>query len=813
MSIIIKGGSNSQLANVDTLGNLQVLSTPAAISSVAAPWTSATVDNTAQVLFNTGGWSATIVQLNQTSTITGGAVTFEGTYDGVNWESLPATFVLDPQLYTQIVNPYVLTANTNQAVLLVAGGFQQLRVRLDPVILGTGQVTIYWTLLASSPIRNSNSFSLTGSIPAGSNTIGAVTQDATAGPWVQNLTQVGGTAIGLGSDTSANSFPVVIASDQAAIPVSQSGAPWSQNLTYVGGSAISLGSAVSADSIPVVIASDQGAVTVAQSNAANLKATVSQAGSWAVSVSNFPATQPVSSTQLPATLDGDGNLMVAVQGTVPVSGTFWQSVQPVSGTVTANISGSISNTAFGVTGDVAIVNSTTPGSTKIAVTADPITFAAPQHTIVDSGTITANQGGTWNIGTVTNPVTVTQGTAANLNATVVGTGTFAVQAAQTGTWNVRVQDGSGNALTSTTGALDVNLKTSVATVTVAQATAANLNATVVGTVTANAGTGTFTTSDVNAVAQGSTTSGENGFLEMGAVTTAAPTYVTTQTAPLSLDTSGNLRTSVNNTVAVSGTVAATQSGTWNIGSVTSITNAVTVSQGTAANLNATVVGTGTFAVQASQSGTWNVRTQDGSGNALTSTTGALDVNLKTSAATVTVTGIVAATQSGTWNIGTLATVTNPVTVSQGTAANLNATVVGTGTFAVQAAQSGAWTVTANAGTGTFTVTELLPQVAGYYPDQSNSYSVGTITPSVDAGGSLITRGAVFVDEGSFREEFTGSSLDTLLTGTVTFTNGSTNVTGVGTAFTTEVPKYAFVKKSADSETLYVAVNSIQMTPN
>ena len=39
-----------------------------------------------------------------------------------------------------------------------------------------------------------------------------------------------------------------------------------------------------------------------------------------------------------------------------------------------------------------------------------------------------------------------------------------------------------------------------------------------------------------------------------------------------------------------------------------------------------------------------------------------------------------------------------VTAAQGTAANLNATVVGTGTFAVQATQSGSWSVTANAGT-------------------------------------------------------------------------------------------------------------------
>lgn len=46
-----------------------------------------------------------------------------------------------------------------------------------------------------------------------------------------------------------------------------------------------------------------------------------------VSVSNFPATQPVS-----------GTLTCNVgTGTQPVSGTFWQATQPISGTVTANV--------------------------------------------------------------------------------------------------------------------------------------------------------------------------------------------------------------------------------------------------------------------------------------------------------------------------------------------------------------------------------------------------------------------------------------------------------------------------------------------
>jgi len=50
-------------------------------------------------------------------------------------------------------------------------------------------------------------------------------------------------------------------------------------------------------------------------------------------------------------------------------------------------------------------------------------------------------------------------------------------------------------------------------------------------------------------AQGSTTSGQNGVLSMGAVTTAAPTYITGTSNPLSLDTSGNLRVTIDSSVS------------------------------------------------------------------------------------------------------------------------------------------------------------------------------------------------------------------------------------------------------------------------
>jgi hypothetical protein len=61
-------------------------------------------------------------------------------------------------------------------------------------------------------------------------------------------------------------------------------------------------------------------------------------------------------------------------------------------------------------------------------------------------------------------------------------------------------------------------------------------------------------------AQGSTTSGENGVLDQGATTTAAPTYTTGTTNPLSLDTAGNLRvlTGTGSTTAVTGNVTVVQ---------------------------------------------------------------------------------------------------------------------------------------------------------------------------------------------------------------------------------------------------------------
>jgi hypothetical protein len=167
-----------------------------------------------------------------------------------------------------------------------------------------------------------------------------------------------------------------------------------------------------------------------------------------------------------------------------------------------------------------------------------------------------------------------------------------------------------NALSlTTTGALRVDGSAVTQPVSgIVTANAGTGTFTVSGTVTANAGTGNFTVVQTTAAnlraqtgseANTAAATGTVASLTGGAVTTTAPTYTTGQMNPLSLTTAGALRTdSSSTTQPVSGTVAATQSGTWTVqpGNTTNTTpwlvtaNAgtgnFTVVQGTAANLRA-----------------------------------------------------------------------------------------------------------------------------------------------------------------------------------------------------------------------------------
>jgi hypothetical protein len=230
------------------------------------------------------------------------------------------------------------------------------------------------------------------------------------------------------------------------------------------------------------------------------------------------------------------------------------------------------------------------------------------HIVVDSGSITANAGTNLNTSALALDATLTGGTqktrvtgntgaamdAAGQNAaspanellvagqfntspTTITTGNVSpLQLDSSGNLLVNIKAGSsGNGAASNTGAavpaqasytgfnsagnlvgvssaapFPVTLANTGANATAVKVDGSAVTQPVSGTVTANIGTSGSLALDASVtglqVAQGSTTSGQKGELNMGAVTTSNPSYSNGQTSPLSLDASGALRTSLTN---------------------------------------------------------------------------------------------------------------------------------------------------------------------------------------------------------------------------------------------------------------------------
>ena len=232
---------------------------------------------------------------------------------------------------------------------------------------------------------------------------------------------------------------------------------------------------------------------------------------------------------------------------------------------------------------------------------------------------------------------------------------------------------NGTAWSSTGAIVDYNNPANGATVA-----GGSLQVTVQNAPTVNLGTlnGVALDTSVNGllVGQGSTTSGQSGPLAQGAVTTANPSYTTATTRPLSLDTNGGLRVSIIAGAGSGGTAAADEAtftqGTTNYtpagcffnSSVTSLTSG----QGGAFQCTAdrqlfvNLGKVGGNAVATAASGIAKVGLTDGTGNAITSTSSALDVNLKSSGATVNV-GTHTATQA-LYAAGTNGFTTTPFSV-------------------------------------------------------------------------------------------------------------------------------------------------------
>lgn len=175
------------------------------------------------------------------------------------------------------------------------------------------------------------------------------------------------------------------------------------------------------------------------------------------------------------------------------------------------------------------------------------------------------------------------GTVAFSNTTIAVTnaGTFVVQAAQSGTWNITNVSGT---ISLPTGAATAAKQPALGVAGTASADVITIQG--IASMTAIKVDGSGVTQPVSG-----TVALAAGVAEIGNV-----------------KNSGTFAVQAVCTNAGTFAVQAAQGGTWNIGTVTTITNTVTVA-GTVAFSNTTIAVTnsGTFAVQAAQSGTWTVQ--------------------------------------------------------------------------------------------------------------------------------------------------------------------------------------------------------------
>jgi hypothetical protein len=143
--------------------------------------------------------------------------------------------------------------------------------------------------------------------------------------------------------------------------------------------------------------------------------TAGTANSGVLTVQGISSMTPLQVADNGSTLSiDDGGASITVDGTVAVTGTFWQATQPVSGTVAATQSGSWTVTGAGGTFPVTDSGGSltidapvgTPAFVRLsdgsaAITTLPVSLASvPSHAVTNAGTfaVQASQAGTWAVG-------------------------------------------------------------------------------------------------------------------------------------------------------------------------------------------------------------------------------------------------------------------------------------------------------------------------------------------------------------------------------------------------------------------------------
>lgn len=736
--------TNGQQASLqfDSSGNLKTSGTSTITGSITAnqgtsPW----VDNITQfggsnVVTGTGASGSGIprVTVSNDSNIlatqsgswtTGRTWTLSNGTDSVNVGNFPAT-----QSVTQGTSPWVTTANIG-----TTGGLA-LDTSVNGLLVAQGSTTSgqFGPLTQGAVTTAAPTYTTAQTSPLSLTTAGALRTDssATTQPVSGTVTANAGsgtfTVAGTVTANQGGNWNINNITGTVSLPT---GASTSANQTTANASLSSidskvpaLGQALAAGSVPVVLTAAQLSTLTPLSTVAVTQST----SPWVVSgtvTSNIGTTNGLALDATLTNLQGSASGGTAAAKS-SLSGGIYNSTPPTltngqQASLQFDSSGNLKTAGTStITGTITSNQGTSPwvenvsqfGGSNVVTGTGASGAGIPRVTVSNDSNILATQSGTWNINNITGTVSLPTGAATSANQTTANTSLSSIDSKIPALGQALAAASVPVVLT----AAQLSTLTPLSTVAVTQSTSPWF---VSGTVTSNIGTTNGLALDATVsglqVSQGSTTSGQNGGLILGAVTTAAPTYTTAQSNPLSLTTAGALRTdSSATTQPVSGTLTCNAgTGTLNV-SVQNASIPVTQS-GTWTTGRTWNLSSGADSVAAAQSGSWTVTANAGT-NLNTSllqldTTGA-KLNLAQASTTSGQTGpliqgaVTTAAPSYTTaqtsplsltTAGALRTdasgTTQPVSGSLGRTWTL-----ASGTDSVSAVQSGAWNITNISGT-------------------------------------------------------------------------------------------------------------------
>lgn len=122
------------------------------VASTNWTWVTATTLNTTQsIISNTFGYSTFILQFNPNASVTGGAITVEGSIDGTNFNPLNVQQINgETGLYPFNGTQLTLPASTPIIFQVAVGGVNYVRVRLSTAITGSGASVGFFANLSTS---------------------------------------------------------------------------------------------------------------------------------------------------------------------------------------------------------------------------------------------------------------------------------------------------------------------------------------------------------------------------------------------------------------------------------------------------------------------------------------------------------------------------------------------------------------------------------------------------------------------------------------------------------------------------------------